>query len=282
MTALETLITLVAPPAAPAGAPFDWHSIEARMGTRLPRDYKAYCDTYGHGLFFANWNLYPLTPDAPERYHDLAGTFWLDVLADDELERTHRPYPEPGGLLAIATSELKHRLWWQTGGEPDEWPVLIQSDYGDYFELEVTATGYIAQFVDGDPYKGWASDAEDTEPDDDDEDEDEDEECRPPEFIASGGACEITGRYEPFVITSYGSFNDDRVVELDLGGAFGEPRRALLDELLADLPDKVLKRICGAEAKRSQEVVHVDFERDLEPVRKAIQAWANRRAGYTG
>ena len=110
MTALETLIALIAPPQDPAGVPFDWPAIEAALGTPLPSDYKAYCDTYGHGSFLAGWGLWVLTPGTPYEDEDLLGTFYRDLLAD-HADDHHRPYPEAGGLLPFVQTELRDGLW---------------------------------------------------------------------------------------------------------------------------------------------------------------------------
>jgi hypothetical protein len=122
VTDLETLTALVAPPASPAGAPFDWPAIEGELGMPLPRDYKAYCDTHGHGAFRAGWALHPLTPGGDGLFDDLLATGWRD---GPYAHPPRPPFPAQGGL----------------------------------------ATGYFAQFVGGDWFKGWSEPDDDEEPD---------------------------------------------------------------------------------------------------------------------
>ena len=82
MRGLDEIRALVSPPASPAGAPFDWAKAESVLGTALPADYKAYCDTYGHGGFFNGWSWGPLTPFTRDREGDLTSTYWRDLLSD--------------------------------------------------------------------------------------------------------------------------------------------------------------------------------------------------------
>src|SRR5262249_60436825 len=49
---MATLRALAGPPPA-GGAPVDWASVHARLGFRLPADYREFIDTYGPGTFGA-------------------------------------------------------------------------------------------------------------------------------------------------------------------------------------------------------------------------------------
>src|SRR5690349_20669562 len=138
MIAVAALADFVPPPEAPYGPPFDWPAVYAKVGTELPADYRAFCDLYGHGTFHNGWLWAPLTPFAPDVEDDLVATYWRDLLADHP--REHRPFPEVGGLLPVAYSELKYTFWWQTGGPPDGWPVLVENDGGCWRRFEEPAT----------------------------------------------------------------------------------------------------------------------------------------------
>lgn len=84
------------------------------LGTALPSDYKAYCDHSGHGCFFNGWGWSPLTPSTRGADDALTGTYWRDLIADHDDEQ--RPFPEPGGVLPFAFSELNWNLGWRTVG----------------------------------------------------------------------------------------------------------------------------------------------------------------------
>jgi hypothetical protein len=260
MSAFEELIALAPPPVAPSGAPFDWAAAEARLGTALPADWKAYCDAYGHGGFDNGWGWYPLTPFAPDAEDDLVAGHWRDLLADAEPDR--RLVPEPGGVLPFLYSELKHVFWWRTGGPPDAWPVLVQGDFGWHDELELTATELLLGVLRGELLGG------------------EEDGVRAVTFFARGSR--VAGPHRPFVIAGSGVEAGRSFVTLDLGGALGGARGARLEELFAALDPAVRGAILRAEAHRSEEVLFVRSQADVEPVSAAVQAWADRVSGWEG
>lgn len=150
--ALKELVELVPPPAEPVGAPFDWHAVEATLGRSLPADYKAYCDVYGHGSFFAGWVLDPLTPGHPDSFLDLLGQELAAFLTDDEAA-SFRPFPAPGGLLAFASTETRDTLWWRT----DTWAVVHEDDSGVFEEHALSATEALLLTVRGDGPLEWGN-----------------------------------------------------------------------------------------------------------------------------
>jgi len=260
LSALQELVELVPPPVAPQGAPFDWPAAESALGTALPSDYKAFCDAYGHGTFFNGWLWAPHTPHAPSGDGDLLSSYWLDILADVETE--YRPYPEPGGVLPFLTSELNYLFAWRTVGPSDSWPVLVQTDGSDWHHFERTATGMLLSAL-------------------------RDQLFDPPQResdleVTFASACtRPAAPAEPFVLRGHGYISSEgHYVTLDLAGALGGSRRAQLDELLAALEPADRARIVRATAKRSGEVLHVRGKRDIDPLQRAVQDWANRRAGW--
>jgi hypothetical protein len=54
MTYLDRLMELVPPPKEPmcAGSPEQWFSVEQKLGTTLPDDYKIFINKYGSGGFY--------------------------------------------------------------------------------------------------------------------------------------------------------------------------------------------------------------------------------------
>ncbi|MFD6417943.1 hypothetical protein [Streptomyces sp. NPDC060194] len=82
----------------------DWAGLEARLGSRLPSDYKRMVETFGEGAFDAFLSLH----QEP----------WIH-LKDD-------------GLLAWAGTEHEDQYCWRLDGDdPDRWPVVVRSFDGD-------------------------------------------------------------------------------------------------------------------------------------------------------
>ncbi|MGW6414455.1 hypothetical protein [Streptomyces sp. NPDC055055] len=94
----------------------DWAQTEARLGTCLPRDYKRMVETFGEGAF--------------DGYLQLNQEPWTDLRKE--------------GLLIWAGTEHENLYCWQIdGGEPDDWPVTIQTFDG----ANVPFACSIAEFV---------------------------------------------------------------------------------------------------------------------------------------
>ncbi|WP_405830613.1 MULTISPECIES: hypothetical protein [unclassified Streptomyces] len=125
----------------------DWASVETRIGTALPGDYKQLAELFGHGAFDGYLQLH--TPDARFKSDDIVlHTEWLG-----EWARTHRSglwepyevYPAPGGLLEWAGSEQADQFYWLTEGpDPDRWPILVKEDIPDSWQR---FDGTTAEFV---------------------------------------------------------------------------------------------------------------------------------------
>ncbi|WP_432030927.1 hypothetical protein [Streptomyces sp. 1222.5] len=78
----------------------DWARVQARLGTRLPGDYRRMVATFGAGAF--------------DGHLDLNQEPWTDLRED--------------GLLIWAVTEHKDRYCWRMQGEdPDGWPVVVRS-----------------------------------------------------------------------------------------------------------------------------------------------------------
>ncbi|KND37470.1 hypothetical protein IQ60_02995 [Streptomyces europaeiscabiei] len=113
---VERLIALTGWTLPPQRPDIDWATTEARMGTRLPRDYKRMVETFGEGAFDA--------------YLHLNQEPWADFQKD--------------GLLVWAGTEHENLYCWQTDdNDPDRWPVTIQTLDGE----NVTFDGSTAEFV---------------------------------------------------------------------------------------------------------------------------------------
>jgi hypothetical protein len=133
--ALSELFSRVPAPADPVGVPFDWPGVEGRLGSSLPGDYKDYCEAYGHGGFFAGFSLDPLTPGHPDPMLDLLGTFFADLLGDDQ-ETGEASTPRPQDLLAVMSTEHQEVIWWRASGSAQTWPLVLERDSGDFEEID--------------------------------------------------------------------------------------------------------------------------------------------------
>lgn len=115
----------------PTGTPVAWEEVEARLGTRLPADYKAFVDRYGTGAVgdFL-WVLTPSTSNEFLNFFD-KGRVMLDGYRQlrDEWPREYpfSAYPEPNGLLPWAVTDNGDELYWLTGPDPDKWPTIVIS-----------------------------------------------------------------------------------------------------------------------------------------------------------
>lgn len=161
--ALDELIGVVPPPAVPvgAGAPALWARVEEALGVHLPRDYKAFIDTYGHGEFDDRFMIHsPFLPsgqiDASVEMQSLS----THSKPYDESQRNLRdagfpaPYPlfpDDGGILCCASSSIGVGVYWVTSGastaEPS-WPVVYE-DEGPWFREPGGVVSLLVQMLEG-------------------------------------------------------------------------------------------------------------------------------------
>ena len=136
---IDKLVAVLPPPASPRETRGDWAAVEAELGTPLPRDYKAYIETYGTGSinhflwpcspFSANPNL-RLQDEIRDQLEGLRGTrekfpdMWPIPL-----------FPEKGGFLPWGKTDNGDVLHWVTEGAPDEWTVAVTAARDPEFEL---------------------------------------------------------------------------------------------------------------------------------------------------
>ncbi|MGW2749288.1 SMI1/KNR4 family protein [Streptomyces sp. NPDC001450] len=126
MTALDSLVRAVSRPADPVDARGDWAEVEARLGVRLPGDYKLLVETYGWGEFCDY--LYLRTPFGTSPYNGM--------------ERHD-------GLLVWGTTMDADRLCWRTEGEPEAWPVVVRGRSTGREEFAPGAAGFVEGWVTG-------------------------------------------------------------------------------------------------------------------------------------
>lgn len=113
----------------------DWAAAEARLGTRLPSDYKRLVGLFGPGGF--DGYIYPYLPG--ERNSDLVShADWLAQWAEasgGSLWEPYGLYPAPGGLLEWACTERAESFYWLTDGpDPERWPVIAAGETNEFTE----------------------------------------------------------------------------------------------------------------------------------------------------
>lgn len=149
---ISSLVELVDPPTRPA--PTDWSSVEERLGTRLPADYKNLIDVYGQGAFHGD-----LAIIGPDRMLALSGQQQLaDPLRTFATDgRYHHARLSPGVDAAVATGSAtdQYLLWgggieggagfWRTTAstDPDQWPIV----YSEEAAIDYDADGLLHYLV---------------------------------------------------------------------------------------------------------------------------------------
>ncbi|MFH8574429.1 SMI1/KNR4 family protein [Streptomyces zaomyceticus] len=156
--AVEQLTRIVPPPAE--RQPRAWPTIEARLGSALPEDFKDLVDTYGGGVF--DETIWILEPDCADPDYDLLA---MKVERAEVLDRLWEigPEPRPGqleddgaGLLPFAYIEgTGAYLYWLTGENvrPEDWTVLANAGRGPEWEYHpVSSARFILSVLTGDAH----------------------------------------------------------------------------------------------------------------------------------
>lgn len=129
MSALDTLIRLCPPPAS-ATRTFDWATIEARLGMRLPDDYRRLVTLYGRGEFNGFLTVY--LPDGVHEEYALTGPTTARnqrLIQEARLAAPDR-WELPCDLEHLVTAGETGNgdyLFWMTdpAGEPDRWRIAV-------------------------------------------------------------------------------------------------------------------------------------------------------------
>lgn len=143
------------PPQEPREVPADneaWKSVEDRLGTRLPQDYKAFIELFGTGS--TGGFIWVFNPFSSNKHVNLIehGRLELGGLASLKEEfpqdYVHDAYPTPGGLLPFAVTDNGDMLHWKTVGEPDHWTVIVYESRGPkYYGFDGSMTDFLASVL---------------------------------------------------------------------------------------------------------------------------------------
>lgn len=126
--AVEKLVKLVPPPAAPQGVPTaaDWAAVEKALGTSLPDDYKDLVTMYGEGYFTDEvvW-LYAPKHSLPHKRVAEVNLGFRKSLHDEMKEfgtQSGPPmFPDEDGYLFVRTTSGGRDMSYRPSGKPNEW-----------------------------------------------------------------------------------------------------------------------------------------------------------------
>ncbi|WP_158642333.1 SMI1/KNR4 family protein [Actinomadura sp. WAC 06369] len=132
---LDRLIAITDGAPAPVPPP-DWASVEKRLGTPLPGDYKRLVETFGcDGLFDEFFHVF----DTEELI-----SYWEYFAGDDPASGGLPGWPLPGGLIPWSSNEHHETFWWiAEGPDPDRWPVYAVTELDEGTRFDCTATEFL-------------------------------------------------------------------------------------------------------------------------------------------
>jgi hypothetical protein len=152
---LTILKTILAVPSNPLETTVkDWEAIEKKLGTVFPDDYKEFISCYGTGEI--DEFLFVLNPVANNKYVNLFSR--IDTLKQSSavskqmFGTDYIPplFPESGGYLPFAYTANGDDLYWATGGNPDEWPVVVfETRSPEKEQFNMTMASFLAGILSG-------------------------------------------------------------------------------------------------------------------------------------
>jgi SMI1-KNR4 cell-wall len=150
---LRELVDLYAPSREATGK--DWDSVEHRLGTELPRDYKDLIEAFGAGLFDSH--IWLLEPQCENQSHDLE--FDNDGRMDDLEDFWEMGEEKPAELDELGSKLIfwggtpsGEVLFWlvRPHQDPETWTVMINESRGPRREhLELNCTEFLSSVLSG-------------------------------------------------------------------------------------------------------------------------------------
>ena len=131
-----------------------WERVERELGTRLPKDYKTFIETYGTGSI-SNF-LMIANPFSKNRYVNLLSSARM-ILDAYRTSRANAPeyfkdnvFPEENGILPFGSTDNGDVLYWRTLGDPDDWTVTLYESRGsEHFAYDGSMTEFLVDLLTG-------------------------------------------------------------------------------------------------------------------------------------
>jgi hypothetical protein len=147
---LSSLLQILEKPLQPqeVGDADNWPTIERRLGTGLPEDFKGFIHSFGTGTI--DGFLVVFNPFSLNRYANLLerGRAELEAFATSKKQfpqyYMHEVYPSQGGILPFGSTDNGDVIYWKTAGTPDEWSVVAYESRGPKcFEFNGNMTEFL-------------------------------------------------------------------------------------------------------------------------------------------
>ena len=152
MTDIRTLTRICPPP--PRSPDFiDWEAVEARLGMRLPEDYKELASTYGPGRFSGYLQIFH--PEAQSEYVDLTGPMPVRIRTQIHKDYTQGSHPvpyNPQHLFLMGSTDNGEYLFWVTepSESPNSWRIAINEARGSrWFTFDGTLIAFLSSALNG-------------------------------------------------------------------------------------------------------------------------------------
>lgn len=149
---METLLKEIPPPLEPYEAFVGpWEPVEAKIGTRLPHDYKEFVRRYGNGYFMEFIGIWvPLAENPIYRLEDAPLALGRKFCKEDYPDFPYAIWPSPGGLLPVGATDNGDGLFWLPVGLPHSWRIVVwESASGGCEVFECSLTGFLAGLATG-------------------------------------------------------------------------------------------------------------------------------------
>lgn len=152
---LTELTSLISPPQTPRNVPesIDWSTIEAKLGLKLPLDYKRYIETYGSGLLAEFIRV--LNPFDRDKYINLLKcsqsitSMFRTFPRGEHSDKIPYPfYPDHSGLLPWGNDENGIYIFWLTEGAPTKWPTVVADIRGPRWQrFDLPMTRFLTKII---------------------------------------------------------------------------------------------------------------------------------------
>jgi hypothetical protein len=154
MSFVNVLKTVMEPPREPAETRHgnDWRSVEKKLGTELPADYKELINVYGTGV--VDHFLWVLNPFSKNKNLNLldAGNAQLIALrqlrAEFGEDIPYPVFPESNGLLPWAKTDNGDVVYWSCKGPTSNWPIVVNESRGPRWrEFQLSTSEFLLEVV---------------------------------------------------------------------------------------------------------------------------------------